>query len=43
MDVRAMVHAWFNLLADFLDFFKNEELDKLAATIREQIAKSEEE
>ena len=41
MDVRVMIHAWFDLLADFLCFFNNEELNKLAAAIRSQIADAE--
>lgn len=43
MDIKAMVHAWFSLLADFLRFFGNEELNKLADAMEEQMAKADEE
>lgn len=35
-DVKALINAWLNLLADFLRFFKNEDLDKIADKIDEK-------
>ena len=39
MDTRAIVYAWFDLLADFLRFFANEELNKIADAIQAQVNK----
>ena len=35
-DVKALINAWLSLLADFLRFFKNEELNEIADKIDEK-------
>lgn len=41
-EIKSLINAWFSLLADFLRFFKNEELDKIADEIDAKLAEDAE-
>ncbi len=41
-DVKALINAWLSVLADFLRFFNNEDLNEIADKIDEKLAEDAE-